>query len=386
MVRKRVLMVISNFYPVIGGAERQLLKLGSALTKCGWKVRVLTRRTERHLKRRESIKGIEVIRFSSFRMPARRGLGPINKMLDALQTSRLVKEHAADADVVHGHIASPLILHAARGAHSVGRFMICKIASGGPFMDLKVEESRGRLGRLVVQGLVREVDGWIAVSEEIARQLEGDYGIPHSKIFRIGNGVEIPTYSKRTERPVTARRFLYLGRLTSGKYRDFTWLLRAFSKAWERCPDCQLAIVGSGNGELEVKRSLEELGGARRSVLMPGFSDPEPWLEWADVLVQPSLVEGMSNSILEGMAHGLACIATDIPPNRELLDNGRAGILVPCSDVDAMAEAMLEVAFLPDRAANLGSTAKDRAAKCFSIDVIAGKYAELYERLACGKS
>lgn len=373
-------MVISNFYPSIGGAERQALKLAAALTQKGLEVRILTRRLKRSWKKREKLQSVDVRRFSIFQMPARKGLGPINRLLGAVQLKRIVRRHAQNADIVHGHIASPLMLYAARSAHSVGKPMICKIASGGRYMDLKVEQSKGPLGRLIVEGLIREVDGWVAVSEEIACQLR-DYGIGNARIFRIPNGVEITNHCRcrKFDQSFTGKRFLYLGRLTSGKYRDLVSLLRAFRKVWERCAESELALVGGGDGELEIKLALDELGDAKRALLLPGFCDPEPWLNWADVLVQPSLVEGMSNSILEGMAHGLACIATDIPPNRELLDNGSSGILVPCFDISAMAEAMLEVALTPQRGLELGALARDRAIQYFSIDVVARKYVDLYQ-------
>jgi len=108
-----------------------------------------------------------------------------------------------------------------------------------------------------------------------------------------------------------------------------------------------LKLVGDGAREGEIRSLLAFLPHACSCVELVGFSYPKPWLEWADALIHLSLKEGMSNTLLEGMAHGVVCIANDIPPNREVLGDGEAGILVPIKDIDVLAQAMRRLATLP---------------------------------------
>ena len=81
------------------------------------------------------------------------------------------------------------------------------------------------------------------------------------------------------------------------------------------------------------------------------------------------------------MAAGVPCIANDIPPNREVLDDGKAGVLVPVENCDALAAAMREMVEDEGRARRFAQSAKERVERCYSIRAIADRYAHLYESL-----
>jgi glycosyltransferase involved in cell wall biosynthesis len=89
----------------------------------------------------------------------------------------------------------------------------------------------------------------------------------------------------------------------------------------------------------------------------------------------------MSNALLEGMAAGLPCIAYDIPPNREVLDSGSAGILVTVGDHAALAEAMISMTKIPGLARRLGHQGRARAAATYDLRDIAARTESLYHRL-----
>jgi len=158
-------------------------------------------------------------------------------------------------------------------------------------------------------------------------------------------------------------------------------LLRAFDRLAMEFPESQLKLVGGGEREGEIRSLLESLLHASSRTELIGFSDPKSWLEWADALIHPSLAEGMSNTLLEGMAHGVACIANDIPPNREVLGDGKAGILVPVGDVDALAQAMRRLATVPGECEQWRQRGRKRAEEVYSIDRITDEYLQLYAGL-----
>jgi glycosyltransferase involved in cell wall biosynthesis len=64
--------------------------------------------------------------------------------------------------------------------------------------------------------------------------------------------------------------------------------------------------------------------------------DVRPVLEAADVFVLPSRREGLSVALMEAMSAGLACIVTDLPGNRALIEHGETGLVVPVGDVTAL--------------------------------------------------
>ncbi|NNE43326.1 MAG: glycosyltransferase, partial [Gemmatimonadetes bacterium] len=104
-----------------------------------------------------------------------------------------------------------------------------------------------------------------------------------------------------------------------------------------------------------------------------------------DVFVLPSGIEGFSLAILEAMARGLPCIATDAGGNREALDNG-AGIIVPPGDPEALAKALARLLRDPDAARRMGAAARRRALDEFDVARTVERTEALYERVLAERS
>jgi glycosyltransferase involved in cell wall biosynthesis len=81
------------------------------------------------------------------------------------------------------------------------------------------------------------------------------------------------------------------------------------------------------------------------------------------------------------MANGLTCIANDIPANREVLDNGKAGLLVPVGQVEALCSAMRLAVKDAELARAYGTAACIRVKECYSIDSVVGRYLNIYSKL-----
>jgi glycosyltransferase involved in cell wall biosynthesis len=106
-------------------------------------------------------------------------------------------------------------------------------------------------------------------------------------------------------------------------------------------------------------------------------------LRAADAFTLPSSYEGMPNSLLEAMATGLACVASDIPGSRDVLRHG-GGRLVPLDDERALAEALDELASDPDLRDRLGAEARAVVADRFSLESVARRYLAIYGDLMRG--
>jgi glycosyltransferase involved in cell wall biosynthesis len=192
----------------------------------------------------------------------------------------------------------------------------------------------------------------------------------------------VDTQVKMAEIPDRARNFLHVGRLARTAPRDVAGLLRAFESIPADAGDpLQLVVVGGGDRLAEL-RALAARSPARERIRLVGEQESRPWLQWGHVLVQPSFAEGMSNALLEGMAAGLACVAYDIPPNRETLDGGSAGELVPVGDVEALAGHLSGLAREPGRARRLGCLARERAIAEFRIERVRDRLLAIYSELA----
>src|SRR5262249_2292742 len=84
------------------------------------------------------------------------------------------------------------------------------------------------------------------------------------------------------------------------------------------------------------------------------------------------------------MAAGLPCIANHTPPNREVLDDGKAGVLIPVENCDALETAIRDMVEDDGMARHFALKVKERAEQCYSIESVAAQYVNLYESLlAC---
>ena len=134
-----------------------------------------------------------------------------------------------------------------------------------------------------------------------------------------------------------------VGRLTDQK--NFSLLIRAFSRIASDIPDYNLVIYGEGNKRAELERLIESLGMQKRISLPGNIQNIADEMQKNSLFVLSSNSEGMPNVLMEAMALGLPCISTDCPCGgpRFLIQDGVNGVLVPVGDEVRMAEVMKKV-------------------------------------------
>ncbi len=152
--------------------------------------------------------------------------------------------------------------------------------------------------------------------------------------------------------------------------------LSAFSAVWS---GAHLLLVGKGPLEDEMRQQAASMGLGRR-VHFLGYRDDVPALmAISQLLLLPSLQEGLPMAVIEAMAMGVPVIGTDIRGTRDLLGQG-AGVLVPTRSPAALAHAMN--ALLADRQHRdlLRSNARERVQN-YALEPLLHKHEELYSRL-----
>jgi glycosyltransferase involved in cell wall biosynthesis len=312
------------------------------------------------------------------RFPKIRGLGVVNTLFLGLRISRAVEGLANNFDVLHTHnVSGPMSAFAVRSASRAGLRTLAKVVNIGPQFDLRVLDNYFLWGRIARRWLKRDVTRWQAISAAVADDLRRA-GIRDDRISMLPNGVCLGDGPKQL--PSLASRFLYLGRLAHTAPRDVPGLIEVFAEMIRKRTGSELAIVGEGDRLAEIRGLVASRAGGGQ-VQVPGLGDGKTWRRWAHCLVQPSFVEGLSNALLEGMASGLACVAYDIPPNREALDNGRAGILVPVSDHRALREALEALAGEPGLARSWGQRARAHAEDRYDMRKVAAQALDVYRTL-----
>lgn len=208
----------------------------------------------------------------------------------------------------------------------------------------------------------------VIVFSHLQRNLLVKLGVPRRKLIIIPNGVDIdkysPGFSEIKNQYQAKRLFVYLGRIAPEK--NIESLLKAW-KASDLGNDCKLLIVGDGL----LKSTLQPSYGIEQGIHWLGFIADEDTriqiLRGADAFILPSLVEGLSLSLLEAMACGTACLATDAGADGEVLESG-AGVILSTQGVTTQLKTLLPLfRDHPEITELLGRKARERVLERYTF-------------------
>jgi glycosyltransferase involved in cell wall biosynthesis len=195
--------------------------------------------------------------------------------------------------------------------------------------------------RLSIRFVYPMADARIVVSHGAADDLARLSGLRRDKIEVVYNPVERPGsghVAADADRlwGDAKPRILSVGRLKSQK--NHLLLIRSFARLRRRI-DARLIILGDGELRPDLEAAIAEEG-LEQEVLLPGFRDPWPYYETADLFALSSDIEGFGLVLVEAMRCGLTIVSTDCIGAREVLDDGKYGYQVPIGDDAALAGAM----------------------------------------------
>ena len=169
------------------------------------------------------------------------------------------------------------------------------------------------------------------------------------------------------------------GRLSPEK--GFHTLVDAARHLLPNHPSARIIVFGDGPDRLALERRAADYGLSER-VRFAGFrTDLDALLPWADVVVLPSLTEGLPNVALEAAAAGVPVVATAVGGTPEVVVNGRTGFLVPPNDPAALAARIGDLLRHADWARAFGAAARRRVEEQFSFEGQARAYQELFSEL-----
>lgn len=196
----------------------------------------------------------------------------------------------------------------------------------------------------------------------------------------IPNGVDLrdrPALPARAASP-SAPRLLFVGRLNPQKNLPFLFQVLAGLKSvpWT------LDVVGDGEDAPVLKRFTEarQLWGRVRFHGWLQRAEVDAMLAGSDVLVFPSTVEGLPLALLEGLKFGLAIVASDLPPLRDLVENGRNGHLLPPNSLEGWISQLRKLLPDPDRLLAMRRESWMMASR-FDLENIADEYEGVYRRV-----
>ncbi len=286
-------------------------------------------------------------------------------------------------DLVHAHMLVPDGWAAASAGHAVG---VPVIATAHGSADVLATPNRSPAWRRTVIESITELDQIIAVSHAVARGV-CDLARPRQGVRVIPNGADPDRFASRDQaadrsrlglpddRPIA----LFVGHLTDLK--GVANLIEAFGANLNRSTTRPvLAIVGEGplRGALEARVRELGMGDTVRFAGKVVHDDVGTWMGACDVLVLPSLSEGLPTVVCEAMVTGRAVIATAVGGTPELVEPGVTGQLVDPGDVVQLADALIDVLDTPGRAAAMGSVAAGRARDTLTWAAVAQQIESVY--------
>jgi glycosyltransferase involved in cell wall biosynthesis len=222
----------------------------------------------------------------------------------------------------------------------------------------------------------------VIVFSQSQRALLEEYDINPTRIRVIPNGVDVTKYAPGAQdykREIGAQMLIsYVGRVDPEK--NVNVLLETF-EGLELPDDCFLVVVGDG---MELGRLRRKYAFDHR-IIFRGFvrEDLERArvLRSSDIFVLPSAIEGLSLSMLEGMASGTATVATDVGSDGEAVQG--AGIVIDLDSLDEQLPLALRLLVdYPEFRRELGHRARARAVERYSLDLNLDQLVGLYHELA----
>lgn len=244
-----------------------------------------------------------------------------------------------------------------------------------------------------ILGTYAKADAIVALSQALEDSLRADERIT-CPVLRIPNGVDVDLFrpARQGERDAAREAF--------GLPRDATVIVTcsmlyprknviALVRAAATMKARPLCVVMAGPPGPDA-RYLEQLDAEIAKlpegveVRLLGSLEPDRLAELqraADIYALMSRAEGLPNALLEGMATGLACVASDIPGSADVLKDGGGGVLVPLDDDVRLAEVLDRLAADGDERSRLGAEARRHILDHYSFAKIASRYRRLYEWL-----
>jgi glycosyltransferase involved in cell wall biosynthesis len=367
-------MIIQAYYPIVGGAERQLATIAPLLVQRGIRVSIITRKRIPSTADYEVVDGIPV-----YRVPV---AGPkfIASVLFTLRCLRVLRK--LKPDILHAYELLSPTTTAALYKLIWRTPVVAKVLRGGSQGDLDVLK-RNRFGSLRAGLTLRFVDMFIAISKEIQTELS-QTGIPIGRQVWIPNGVDIERFQPVSQEQKQQLRqslglpsgFLavFTGRLDPEK--NIASLAAVWPSVQQSIPNAHLLVIGTGSQE----KQIQDLA-CDHVHLLGKMADVVPYLQAADVFILPSSTEGLSNALLEALACGLPSIATAVGGNPELVIPEKTGFLVLPEDPQALQTAVLALAKNTAIREKMSANCRQLILDNYPLDRTVERLVEVYRRL-----
>jgi glycosyltransferase involved in cell wall biosynthesis len=357
-----------------GGAGRIILHLGQTAKAEGWHVDVLT--TDPVFRQAVKQHGLGLVNLDVIR----RDIRPLWDLSGLVRLSSFLRRERYR--VVHTHTSKGGFI-GRLAARLAGVPVIVHTAHGFAFHERSPQSTR-----LFYSALERIASRWcdrIVSVSEFHRSWALDLRIcSPSKILAIPNGIaalanpEVPGTEFRRQSGVRESDLLILSMARLAPDKGLEYLIEAAAILLRKERRFQIVIAGDGPMRAQLEELTRNLGVADWVTFLGFREDVSDLLAASDLVVLPSMREGLSIALLEAMAAGKPIIATSIGSHRELASQAEIALLVPPADALALSEAILQVAADGELKCRLGRNARILFESRYTEEKMLDTYKQLY--------
>jgi glycosyltransferase involved in cell wall biosynthesis len=392
----KVCILTETYHPEVGGGETQARALADGLASKGYRVIVITRRSQSASQKVEAKGSVAIYRL----WPA--GYGHLKKwgMLFSSISALLRLRSQYQVVLVCGfRVLGPAAVIAAK---LLDKQCILKADSLGEMSGEFFSAGLARFGikpsswlvRLFLGGrdrIIRKADGFVAISAAVQAELEAA-GLHRASVYRIPNGVDTdrfcPVGSRRKQSlreqlrlPTKQKIVTFTGRLVS--YKGLPLLLRVWQQIRSKRSDATLLLVGSGSLDIHnceaVLRQFVSDHAMEQSVCFAGsVHNVHEYLQASDLFVFPTEREAFGISLIEAMACGLPVISTSVGGIQDILYEGYNGLVVRPKEFEDLYRALETLLSDQHLGRRLGQEARRTAENRYSETAVTSRYIELF--------
>lgn len=357
----RILTIIDQYLPYLGGAEnvaRQIVENTNSGKYSNDVLTVAYHHIEEKfgvtLEKEETIylenANYKIFRVRPLRIFAKQfNIGFLRNYL-LLNMVRKIIRLSRHYDLVHAHT-----YHWPAYAALIAKkyCSIPVVITGHSMLDRFVREVDAGTYPQNMLNILKTTNAYVAISERINDQAVKLAGINKRKVIKIDNSVDTARFAKVSDQNTRVSIkdkyaikpedivISYHGRLEKNK--DIATLIRALAKVKDKNIAFKLIIHGQGDQYEYLSELVNSLNLSAMIDIRGYVNDVEDILGVSDIYVLPSHIEGLPLALLEAMACGNICIATDIPGTNEVITNEKTGLLFTPSDVNDLAEKIIYV-------------------------------------------
>jgi glycosyltransferase involved in cell wall biosynthesis len=364
---ERVCLVIGQLG--LGGTEKQVAVLAAGLRHRDVEVTVVVLRKGGA---REDILREAGVPLINLNLPAQGNQPWKSPLIIALALNRLTRTLLRlRPDVVHAFLLHSYLL--APPSARLARVPVC-VAGRRSLSDFKAGIRFAVAGERIV---ARMTDLLIANANAVADDVVRTEGVARDKIRVVYNALTDSAFELALPAKLDSSVPVVVCVANLKATKGHRYLLEAAAQLRDRGLACTYALVGAGPEQGRLQHQAETLGLDVR--FLGARTDIAALLARADVVVLPSLTEGMSNAVMEAMAAGKPVVATTAGGTAELIE-GR-GVLVPPADAAALAAGLERVLRDPVGARLTAEAAREWSRRFLHLDGMVDRHLAIYSEL-----